>query len=505
MATKTIEDEWVKAAVSFEYFLFRHVYIRDVLPDGTTRTIQFQHWPIHDELVADLKRHKRLVDLKARQLGLSWLMAAWIDWGMLFQDGFLAGMTSAGELKAAEFIGKCRFILQHLPYETVPTITRDNVLALEVQGSGVMGFPSTPDAGRGFTFNLFVADEAAFHPYASQAYASYEAATEYGQIIIVSSAGEEDSQVTNDFFQRMFNGAPDNGYMARFYPWDARPGRDAAWAAERRKRLNLPGQFEREYPSTVAEAFRAIYSLRFEVAAIEYGKEHAVRPRPAARFPEGLTGEDVEVYELPQPNQPYLIYTDSAEGVGKDWSVTRIRQARTLKLCLEYRERHLEPEYHGQKARRLAEWYNLAWASWERNKGEGIAMAYSGYGRLLRYDERTPRQKADGAGPQPRPGLPVTEATRDTFISGLAVKLETGELDNNAEGWRECGQFIMVAHEVRGLPVYRAQAAAGAHDDTVACDWGLVWMAEQPGVQSLRSEAGPRVEATAWGYGRKRG
>ena len=490
------ELELALAASSFEYYLFHHVYIRDVLPDNSTRVIQFQHWPMHDEILADLVTAPRLVILKARQVSISWTLAAWKTWNMLFNAGFKAGVTSAGESEAAEFIAKCRFILTHLPYETPVEIDPDNVLMIAVNGRSVMGFPSTPKAGRGYNFNLFVADEAAFHPWAQEAYESYEAAAEYGQIIIVSSSEDTEGRVSNDFFQRLWQGAPDNGFKARFYPWSARPGRDAEWYEVRAARFSgRPGAMLRNYPNTPEEAFRSMLSLYFDADGLDAGRQACVPARTQVHLPEGLTSEHLQIWSEPRSNEPYVIYTEAAEGVGKDYTVTSVAESRTLRVVARFRENMLTPEVHGVKARKLAVWYNTAFASWERNKGEGIAAAYAGYGRVYQHPvERTTQQVRAGAEATSRPGIPITEATRDFLLQQLYDAIKTGALnDPDARAWDEFGTFILVERTtVTGQKHYRPQAAASKNDDIVMCELGIVHLAKQPGAQGGTATGGTR-------------
>lgn len=506
MATKTISPELVKASLSFSYFLFNHVFIRDVLPDGSTRTVQFQHWPLHDKILHDLETHKRIIDLKARQLGFSWLMAAWADWNMMFGNGFKVGMTSAGETEAVEFIDKCRFIFQHLPYETPVVLDPDNTLKLGVLGSSIMGYPSTPKAGRGENFNLFIADEAAFHPYAQEAYASYEAATEYGQIVIVSSAGDTERQVTNDFFQRQYNGAPDNGFIARFYPWHMRPGRDGEWYEIRKARLSgKAGQLQREYPSTVEEAFRSMLSLYFDLDAVAWGKSQSALPKPSVKLPEGISPDHLKIWSEPRPSEPYVIYSEAAEGIGKDYTVTTIAETRSLRVVCRFRENVMTPEAHGAKARLLAVWYNSAYAGWERNKGEGIAAAFAGYGRVYKHPQPRATRPGVVVPPAERPGLPITEQTRDFLLQQMYDVVKDGALnDPDSAFWDEAGRFIIVERTTEtGLKHYRPQAAPGAHDDIVMSDVGIVHLAKQPGAKSMRDTGRP-TPAPRLTYGGRR-
>src|SRR5689334_13147785 len=90
--------ETTRAALSFRYFLRNHVYIADRSPQGQLRgVLKWEWWPLHDE-VCDLLEQDQIREaiLKARQLGLSWLLAAWQLHGAMFTPNFLGGAVSAG-------------------------------------------------------------------------------------------------------------------------------------------------------------------------------------------------------------------------------------------------------------------------------------------------------------------------------------------------------------------------------------------------------------------------
>ena len=122
---------------TFREFLRRHVWLADRAPDGTAAgAIPWEWWPDHDRMVADLDTQQRLIVLKARQLGLSWLLAARHAYEALTMPGSLAGVVSAGETEAAEFISKIRFVLEHLPGGWGVRLDPDNALEVGVAGGG---------------------------------------------------------------------------------------------------------------------------------------------------------------------------------------------------------------------------------------------------------------------------------------------------------------------------------------------------------------------------------
>ena len=64
------------------YFLERYCQVYD----ATARVwLPFGLWPAQRDVLIDLEQHRLTVILKARQLGLSWLVVGWALWLMLFQ------------------------------------------------------------------------------------------------------------------------------------------------------------------------------------------------------------------------------------------------------------------------------------------------------------------------------------------------------------------------------------------------------------------------------------
>lgn len=483
-----IDPRLLNDSLSFRNFLQSSVHIRDVSPAGVSRTLQWQWWPWHDAWCRDIAGNPRIIALKARQLGFSWGIAALHVWDAMFSRGYLGGMSSQGQSEASESLEKCKFIIDNLPYGDPPPLSTRNETQLTFDGGGtILAFPSTEKAARGFTFNRFTADEAAFHAFAEVNFSAYEAATEHGQIIIFSSAGDEgeEKRVRNDWFQRMYQAAEagENGFLARFYPWNLRPGRDAAWYEERRKRLSSrPGAFQREYPSTVQEAFRSFITMRFDSDVVDAGIRDSRLPLPT-NLPESLMGAPVQVWTRPRVGLPYVIYTDAAEAKGRDYTATLVLEARTLNHVATLREREMEPTEHGRYAVALARWYNEAFAGVERNRGEAILYAYGveHYPRVYWHQDPFGPPGQQQRESNKRLGLPVTEQTRPGLIDDLAVAIQSGALQSrDLDFWRECSTFMLDAQG-------RAQALRTRHDDLVMAMAGALRLSRQPGAQTLRT------------------
>jgi len=218
---------------------------------------KWQPWPYLIEQAQAWASGASEIDLKDRQLGYSWLVAAYADWKA--RNGAMVALISKGQLEARELLAKTAFVETHLPewMQVGATIRVDDITY--PSGGKVMASPSTPDAGVSFTFQVVIMDEAHFHPYAAQNYAAIRPTISAGgQFIALSTA--DPGLGPNGWFPLVYWASKrgETGYTARFIPWSVRPGRDRAWLErERQAYEGLPEEFDAYYADTDAQAFVA--------------------------------------------------------------------------------------------------------------------------------------------------------------------------------------------------------------------------------------------------------
>ncbi len=227
--------------------------------------IPFERWPHLVERARAWGSGQSEVILKARQLGLSWLAAAYALF-VAQRKGARVLLLSKGEMEAFELLAKARFIWDHLPEGMRLPLEVDNDGELTFKAGGtIRALPSTKNAGRGFTATLVIGDESAFHVWAAENYKAYRPAVgDGGQLLLLSTANG-----VGGFFYDQWQvalrrgGEPEPGAVrAVFIPWNARPDRDAAWLARERAAFEgMPDEFRQEYPGTAAEAFVQLTGL----------------------------------------------------------------------------------------------------------------------------------------------------------------------------------------------------------------------------------------------------
>jgi len=242
---------------SFADFL-RYCRIQDDDPTAPT-DIPFVPYDYQRERAEAWQSGQSEVVLKARQLGFSWTLADYMLWRAEFH-GWDIGYYSRGEDEArAEIEQRVLWTAQRLPAWMVDArrIRQRDTFVRFPGGGSIRAFPSTASAGIGYTFQLVVADECAFHAYGAQNYAAYRPTLSAGGQYIACSTADP-SLGPSGFFYELWQGASDgsNGYTPVFVPWHARPSRDAAWLArERAAYRGMADEFDAYYPERPEDAF----------------------------------------------------------------------------------------------------------------------------------------------------------------------------------------------------------------------------------------------------------
>lgn len=257
------------AAASFTYFL-TFLKLQDVRAGGLST---FVPWPHQVDLAEIFERGESVIILKARQLGVSWIIAAYVLWHAMYRPYSVIILISKSQLDANELLEKVDRFYQHLPdWLKVPQTAYTKSSPAEMQfssGSRIYAMPSTENAGRSFTATLVVVDEAAFHPFDQENYAAYKPTLDGGGQLIMCSTANGPNGLFHDLWQN-------SSFLKRFIPWWARPSRQKHidgeptgdpspdWLErERADFQGLPAQFRAEYPSSPGEAFTSSTGLVF--------------------------------------------------------------------------------------------------------------------------------------------------------------------------------------------------------------------------------------------------
>jgi len=244
-----------EAEESTEYFIENFVYIED--RDSQELAIPFSLWQGQKQALGSIIKNRLNIILKARQLGITWLVLAYAVWQLVFKDGYMVVALSRGEEEAKELVRRVGFILKHLPLhwgiDYTPTASQVTINRPNGEPSVFKSFTAAADSGRSFTANLVILDEWAFQQWAREiwkaAYPTINRPTG-GKLIGLSTI--ERGTLFEDIWQGSKKG--ENNFNRIFLGWDTDPRRTQAWYEQTKK--DIGDDVLSEYPATEEEAFQ---------------------------------------------------------------------------------------------------------------------------------------------------------------------------------------------------------------------------------------------------------
>jgi len=464
-----------KYRMSFLTFLVEVVYILEP-PPGRGR-IRWEGWPYLLTLAGEIASLLHLVILKGRQLGLSWLVAAYGLWRAIFFPGAVILLMSQGQTEAQELLSKLKFIYNNLPDDLKPRVTKDNEGTFEFGSinSSVHALPSTEKAGSGFTASLVICDEHAKHPYAAANYAALEPTINAGaQFISVSTANG-----IGNFFHNLYKSAKKvgedwNGFAWRFFHAQLRPGRDEAWYLETQRTFKeAPHLFYQEYPRDDDEAFVLTAGVPvFDILALEYLRRQKRDPIALEEFPLGY----LAIYQEPIVGRRYVCGTDVSYGLDTpDAGCSQVVDPLTGQHVASLWG-HFPPEELAERTVALCKKYGQAFLGVEANGvGEFCirrleSLHYTSPDLLYHRDADEARQR--GKTPSDPGWMTSANTTRPTMVAELREGITKRVVQTpDMETLTEMGLFVF---NKTGKP----EAAEGANDDRVMA-FAIAWQMAQ--------------------------
>ncbi len=327
-----------------------YVYIMEP-PPGRGK-IKLEKWPHVLEMAHSLLNERQLAILKARQIGFSWILAAYDVWLLRFHEGAVLLNLSKGQNEATALLGKVRFIYKALPEAWQLPLGTDSRSEISIPGmsSKIMALPATEDAGRSETATLVAQDEGDFHEFLDANLAAVKPTIDAGGQIVMGSTSNKKKMIS--LFKELYRGAPNNGWKALFYPWHVRPGRDQAWYERTKDSIPETSDMspdlymEQEYPASSTEALAPARSLQaFDMDILKDMEEDCRRPVE--------TLGPINIYQKWRMGRKYMAGTDVSHGVGRDYSVTTIIDAQTGYVVADIMDNMVGPEELAEASVRL--------------------------------------------------------------------------------------------------------------------------------------------------------
>tara|TARA_Y100000310_G_C20694843_1_gene824890 strand:+ start:1429 stop:2955 length:1527 start_codon:yes stop_codon:yes gene_type:complete len=466
--------------------LLDFVYVME--PPPLRGKILFEKWPHLVEMAeafsardhAGMIQNRRIAVLKARQLGFSWLVAAYAVWWLRWYEGSEILLLSMGQTEAKQLLSKVRFIYRNLPGKWQLPLTTDSrsEIAIDSNDSKVTALPATQDAGTGTTATLIVQDEAEKHEYLEENMAAILPAVSAGAQMIMGSTVKKDKMISG--FKETYRDSPGNGWKRLFFPWNARPSRDADWY--QREKEAMPSTLlmdpelymEQEFPGSDTEALAPSKVMgAFDQARLKEMLDDVKEPEK--------TLGPVNIYQYWRVGGRYMCGTDTSGGTGRDYGVSVVIDRSTGYIVADIMDSTLTPDMMAHHTMRMLDEYrNPIWGIEDNAEGKVTieAALRERYPRL--YSRTTSRRGARQV------GWHTDGNTRDIMwgelmeaIRGHAVTIP------NKQG---LDQFFSVIRNPDKRN--RVEAMQGAHDDypmATAVAWQMRDQAYATGTPSRRA------------------
>lgn len=252
---RQLDFERARCKADFVYWCEQYVWVED---KDSHDAIRLQLYDCQKRVAEHLVAKDWLWILKARRLGLTWLLAAYSVWLISSHDNRTIVVLNQTKEYAQDFLDRCRFIQDRLPLWQQTRRVADSKTRIDFdRGGWIRSVACTKRSIHSVAADLVIFDEAAYMDLLNSARMAAQPAVEigHGQIVGIStSAGP-----SGDFYD-VWDAASTgkNKYKPIFLHWREHPKRDDAWY-EKEKTENAadPLYMKRQYPATAEEAFES--------------------------------------------------------------------------------------------------------------------------------------------------------------------------------------------------------------------------------------------------------
>jgi len=328
MAKITKEDirsEIIKCGKDPIYFIDN--YVRIAHP--TRGTIPFKLFDYQKQLLKDFRDSRFNIVLKARQLGITTLTAAYVAWMMVFYRDKSVLVIATKFKTAANLVKKVRRMIKLLPdWLRISDVVIDNTSGIELEnGSEIKASTTSADAGRSEALSLLVVDEAAhIEDFEEKWTATKPTLSAGGSCIAISSP----YGVENWFYKTYIDAENNsNDFRATKLMWDVHPERDQAWFDQEARNMSK---------RAISQELLCHFNASRETVM---NADDMDRLGKRIHEPKYKTGVDRNfwIWEEFIYGEHYLGVSDVSRGDSSDLSVLHVIKMSTMEVVAEYQGR----------------------------------------------------------------------------------------------------------------------------------------------------------------------
>tara|TARA_B100000963_G_scaffold361116_1_gene394938 strand:+ start:7890 stop:9479 length:1590 start_codon:yes stop_codon:yes gene_type:complete len=322
LSKKEIVAEILKCGKDPVYFIDNYARISHPI-EGL---IPFKTYPYQADLLHDFNDYRFNVILKARQLGISTIAAAYVVWLMLFHRDKNILVMATKFKTASNLVKKVKAIMKNLPeWIVISEISIDNRSSFELSnGSQIQAASTSGDAGRSEALSLLVIDEAAHVENLDDLWAGlYPTISTGGRVIALSTPNG-----VGNWFHKTYSEAAEgtNDFHPINLPWDVHPDRDQEWFDKETRNMS-----RREIAQELECNFNTSGESVIHPDDIAWIESTVCEPKYRTGFDRNLW-----IWEQYQADCTYLLVADVARGDGADYSVFHVIKLETMQVVAEY-------------------------------------------------------------------------------------------------------------------------------------------------------------------------
>ena len=451
LSLEEIKKEIIKCGKNPAYFLKNYGKISH----AERGVISFKTYDFQDELLDKFRDHRFNVIVKARQLGISTIVAGYIAWLILFYREKNVLVMATKYSTASNMVKKVKFLIKNVPdWLKIATVSVDNKHSFELtNGSQVKAIPTSEDAGRSEAVSLLVVDEAAHIDNMESIWTGlYPTISTGGRCIALSSPNG-----IGNWFHKTYEDSQNgqNLFTPSYLPWDVHPERDQEWFESETKNLG-----KREIAQEYLCSFNASGETVIDPDDMELLRKNVSEPKHKS-----WVDRNYHIWKPYNHQGKYLLVADVARGDGEDYSVFHILNASTMEQVAEYQGK-CEPDQFCRLLIDAGKEYGNALIVIENNNiGFTVAqrVVEMGY-RNVYYSNKTTHEYIEAVSAIGNsaavPGFTTSVKTRPLIIAKLDEMIRNKAVTiNSARLIRELEKFIWV----NGRP----EAQKGYNDDLV--------------------------------------
>jgi len=359
---KDNDPAWKKSNIVFEYtpaemdeitrckadpIYFANKYCQ-VMTENGIEVIELRDY--QEEIISSFKANRFNILMASRQIGKTVMSGVYIAWFLIFHSdkNVLAVANVASTTK--EVIDKIKSIFENLPFFLKPGCISNNVLSLKFDnGCRLIGRTTTKNTGIGFTIHLLYIDEFA---HINAAYLDFFYRAIYPTISSMANSKVIITSTPNGMnrFYEIYMDAVDakNSYTPLRVDWWQVPGRDDDWKKMTIANLGSEEDFNQEYGLQFFSSdklllssrdLKRIFNIRTQYVEPDWCQDpsfgdlfdgFSAHPNFAKLTPDDIRND----------GNYYILSVDTADGVGKDYSVINVFKFTSLpvKMLLSVKE-----------------------------------------------------------------------------------------------------------------------------------------------------------------------